>query len=337
VDLSRREADPVRLASALTELARAHSNLPSVSVVAQPSPTCEDAAVEALAIATELGRADLAARSMCYVGEARVARGDLTGLADLDRAVELASEDPRLETQVRCLVNAAGSAYRIGRLDDVEAIVTRGLALADECEFFAGQYRLRLTRAAAHASHGLWDAAVDELEQLLTTPGEPGGMAPLARSILARLLARRADPRAGEVLAEAWADPRRTQSAFVIGVLEVAATELGWLDGSLAEARPATVEAARGASDAGFAGVAAELTAYLRRAGVPATEPADPPGPWAPTLAGRTTEAVAAWRHLGERYECAVVQATSGDSALVDEGLAALEALGALATIPAVG
>jgi hypothetical protein len=162
-------------------------------------------------------------------------------------------------------------------------------------------------------------------------------MAPLARSILARLLARRADPRASAVLAEAWADPRRTQSAFVIGVLEVAATELGWLDGTLAEARPSTVEAVRGAMDAGFAGVAAELTAYLRRAGVPAADPADPPGPWEPTLAGRSSEAVAAWRDLGERYECAVVQATSGDADLVAEGLASLEALGALATIPAVG
>ena len=40
VDVSRREGDRVRLAAALTELARTHSNLPSVSVVAQPSSAC---------------------------------------------------------------------------------------------------------------------------------------------------------------------------------------------------------------------------------------------------------------------------------------------------------
>ena len=337
VDLSRRETDPVRLAAALTELARAHSNLPSVSVVAQPSPTSEAAAVEALAIATDLGRSDLAARAMCYVGEARVARGDLAGLADLDRAVELAADDTRLETQVRCLVNAAGSAFRLGRLPDVERLVATGLVLADECEFFAGQYRLRLTRAAARASGGSWDAAVDELERLLVAPGEPGVMAPLARSILARLLARRADPRAGEVLAAAWADPRRTRSAFVAGVLQVAATELGWLDGSLSDADPATAETLRRVTGSGFAVVASELTAYLRRAGVPAPDPDDPPGPWAPTLAGRASEAVAAWGQVDERYERAVVQATSGDPALVDEGLATLAGLEAVATIPAVG
>ena len=83
--------------------------------------------------------------------------------------------------------------------------------------------------------------------------------------------------------------------------------------------------------------VTAELTAYLRRAGVPVGAPADPPGPWAPTLGGPVTEAVAAWQRLGERYECAVVQAMSGDPGLVNEGLATLTGLGAVATVPAVG
>jgi hypothetical protein len=46
---------------------------------------------------------------------------------------------------------------------------------------------------------------------------------------------------------------------------------------------------------------------------------------------------VAAWTHIGERYECAVVQAMSGDAELVDVGLATLADLGAVATIPAVG
>src|SRR4029079_12574823 len=70
VDLSRSEADAARLADALTELARAHSNLPSVSAVAQPSPASESAAAEALAIATGLGRGDLVPPSRGYVGGA---------------------------------------------------------------------------------------------------------------------------------------------------------------------------------------------------------------------------------------------------------------------------
>ena len=87
----------------------------------------------------------------------------------------------------------------------------------------------------------------------------------------------------------------------------------------------------------GYTGVAAELTAYLRRADVPVPAPAEPPGPWAPTLAGRTTEAADAWARIGERYERAVVLAGSADPAQRDEGLAALVDLGAVATLPAVG
>jgi hypothetical protein len=233
-------------------------------------------------------------------------------------------------------VNAAGSAFRAGRLADLERLVAHGLALADDCEFLAGQYRLRLTRAAARASSGRWDAAIDELEDLVRSPGDPGIMAPLARGVLARLLARRGDPLAGAVLAEAWTDPRRTHSAFIRGVLEVAAAELGWLDGSLADATPGMAEALRRAAADGDTVTAAELTAYLRRADIPVTDPPHPPGPWAPTLAGRTADAVAAWSRVGERYEAAVVQATSTDASECDRGLETLAQLGAIATIPAV-
>jgi hypothetical protein len=162
-------------------------------------------------------------------------------------------------------------------------------------------------------------------------------MAPLARSILARLLARRGDRDAGPVLAEARADNRWAHSAYITGVLEIAAAEVGWLDGSLGDSTPAMGEALRQAEAEGYDVVAAELTAYLRRAGIPAPDPADPPGPWEPTLAGRAADAVAGWTRLGERYECAVVQATSADAAMRAEGLKTLDHLGAAAAIPAVG
>src|SRR4051812_4887420 len=48
--------------------------------------------------------------------------------------------------------------------------------------------------------------------------------------------------------------------------------------------------------------------AYLRRAGIDVPAPTDPPGPWAPTLAGRWHEAADAWTTPGERYEAAVVR-----------------------------
>ena len=117
----------------------------------------------------------------------------------------------------------------------------------------------------------------------------------------------------------------------------MAAAELGWLDGSLADLHPSGAQTLRRVGDAGFAVVAAELTAYLRRVGVPVVGPSDPPGPWASTLRDPASDAATAWRHVGERYECAVAKAPSSDSDLVAEGLATLTELRAVATIPAVG
>ena len=97
-------------------------------------------------------------------------------------------------------------------------------------------------------------------------------------------------------------------------------------------------DALRRVTTEGWTVVAAELTAYLRRAGVPVTAPPRPSGPWAPRVAGgRTTEAVAAWARMpgnatSERSSSPVA-ATPGQR---DEGLKTLVDLGAVATIPAV-
>ena len=107
----------------------------------------------------------------------------------------LAGSDSRVETRVRSYVNAAHGAYRSGRFADADRFVAEGLRVAADGEFFAGQYRLRLTAAAVHGSRGEWDRAIADLRALLDSPGEPGVMAALARSILARLLARRGDRR----------------------------------------------------------------------------------------------------------------------------------------------
>ena len=156
VDLSRRETDPVRLAAALTELARAHSNLPSVSVVAQPSPTSEAAAVEALAIATDPSAARTWPRARCATW-ARPWWPGATWRAWRTSTAPWSSPPTTPGSRPRCAAwSTPRAAFRLGRLPDVERLVATGLVLADECEFFAGQYRLRLTRAAARASGGSW-------------------------------------------------------------------------------------------------------------------------------------------------------------------------------------
>src|SRR3954447_4023209 len=128
-------------------------------------------------------------------------------------------------------------------------------------------------------------------------------MAPLARSMLARLLARAA--RGGE---------------------------RGSRRGRCHRGDPAGA----GRGGGGTGAVQAELCAYLRRAGIDVPAPVDPPGPWAPTLAGRWHEAAAVWTALGERYEAAAVLATASDHGARARGEDALGRLGALGTLAAV-
>jgi DNA-binding SARP family transcriptional activator len=305
--------DDARLADALIELARTHSNLATVGIVGQPDAAVVRHAGRALALGERLGRDDLRAQAMWYLGSGRLALNDPAGADDIERAIALAEAESRLEVRVRGYVNAAGSAYRAGRPDQAERYAAAGLRLAADGEFAAGEYRLGLTSAAVAASRGDWDRAIAELRRLVTGPGQPGVMGLLARSLLARLLARRGDPSAHDVLDEAMRDPVSDHDSYVAGPLAVAHVELAWLTNTAGDMRPAVWKALDQAAASGHTAIQAELCGYLRRAGHDVTAPSDAPGPWAPALAGRWREAASAWNALGERYEHAVEQAWSAD------------------------
>ncbi len=99
--------------------------------------------------------ATICARRHCGTSASgRLAQGDPGGADDIERAIALAAAETRLETRVRSYVNAAGSAYRAGRLHDAKRYVASGLRLAADGEFAAGDYRLHLTSAAVSASPG---------------------------------------------------------------------------------------------------------------------------------------------------------------------------------------
>ena len=153
--------DDARFAAAVIELARTHSNLATVGIVAQPSGRSAPRRAGGFAV-ERLDREDLRAQALCYLGSARLALGDARGSDDIERAIAMGATETRLETRVRTYVNAAGSAYRSGRLHDARRYVTAGLRLAADGEFAAGQYRLHLTSAAASSSAGDWDRAIAE-------------------------------------------------------------------------------------------------------------------------------------------------------------------------------
>ena len=332
VDILEGLDDDARLTAALIELARGHSNLATVGIVAHPDPDAVRHAERALELCDRLQRDDLRAQALCYLGSARLAQGDPRGAQDIDHALALGAAETRPETRIRTYVNAAGSAYRAGRLDDAEWYSAEGLRLAADGEFAAGEYRLNLTVAMVAASRGRWDHAIADLRQLVYGPGQPGVMGLLARGVLARLLARVGDPEAGAVLAEAWRDPASTGDSYVAGPLAAAQAELDWLAGTAGAVPPRVRAALALAAQTGHTAAQAEVCGYLRRAGHDVAAPIDAPGPWGPSLTGLWRAAASAWQALGERYEQAVEMALSGDETARAAGLDILADLGAVAT-----
>ena len=227
LDVLGPDGDPELRALAHADLARGSGELVTVGSIAQGNPLAVEHARRALALAEQLGRTDLRGYALMYQGGERWALGDAGGRADIDEAVGLLRSFPRTDLVVRACVSGSGAAYRAGRFEEAEGYVELGLDLARDTEFESGVYRLSLTRACVRASAGRWADAEAELQDLLSRPGEPGIMTPLARSVLARLLARQgrfADAEGILAPAERAASPDEVR---VLGPVVLAATRAG--------------------------------------------------------------------------------------------------------------
>ncbi len=332
----------VLLAQAHAELARARGNLATVGPVSEPSLSAVEHARLAVELARQSGRDDLVAHTLTYLGAERLSNGDPGGRGDLDEAVRLAARDPRVEYVTRGCVNASGAAYRSGEPGLALDYVRTGLAGCADGEFFAGEYRLDLTRAAIKLSTGDWDEAEAGLRDLVDRPGEPGLMRPMATALLARLLARRGRDQAGSLLAHAVADVTGSDEPHLVGPVAAAAAELHWLAGT-GDLPAFVVDAYALAQRRRHLVTQAELATYAARAGRPLPAPdselagTELPGPWRPALAGDHRRAADGWQALHERYEQAVETWLAGDRPAAAALLADLGATAALTRLERAG
>jgi hypothetical protein len=161
-------------------------------------------------------------------------------------------------------------------------------------------------------------------------------MEPLARCLLARVLGRQGEhDEARELVVAASAVAGRTDEARLLGPIAIAEVETRWLAGDDADLaagaqRPLALAAATGNHT-----IAAELSRYLRWAGVDTADVADAPEPWASGLRGDWQTAASLWQRRGEPYEEAL-ELVSGGAAGSSRGLELLRALGADAVITAL-
>ncbi len=314
--------------------ALAHASLYEGAILAMTEADPEravDILVSVRDLATRVARPDLAALSLNYLGMARVASGDPQGLDLLRQSIAAAEQARQYEYAARGYTNLAELLFRAGRLDQLEDCVEEGMRFFREHGFWSHAYGLDVHRCAGLIRRGRWESALAGLRALTDEVDDPGMLYAYSAPWLARLLARRGDDAAEQILAAAWGRARRQRLLIGLAYAGLASVERAWLVGELEPARRVAAELEPRTRHAGAAPFRAELMRYLARCGLEA-EPFDGcPEPWAAGLRGDWQAAAAGWEAAGDPYELALELADSGEPEPTLEAVRILDGLGATA------
>jgi DNA-binding CsgD family transcriptional regulator/tetratricopeptide (TPR) repeat protein len=291
------------------------------------------AAIQTAAVAHELiERADLEEVRLdasISVGLARGHLGDGEALPVLTGALQTARDGGFTIRMVRSYVNLTTAAVALREHERVDQVAAEALALLQEL----GVSRMpimaiRFYRARSLLDRGRWDEAlgIAGLRERWW-----GGEFPVACALEGLIKARRGEPGAGDLLAQAWqeiSDLVAVESARH-GLVRLARIEAAWLRGDGAVA-VAELEAARDSAVARFARSGGELALWGWRLGVELEAPLGAPEPVRHELEGDWRRAIAGWSELQAPYEAALA-ALPGDDRAARQAMAALHKLGAKA------
>jgi DNA-binding CsgD family transcriptional regulator/tetratricopeptide (TPR) repeat protein len=311
-------------------LARAYSYLAAILKLTDRLDEAIARARQALELGERTNQPDVVSHSLNYLGYALLDLGNLGGVEHLRRAEAIARAAHQYEYAQRASTNLVEALYRLGRFQDLGGPIRRGLAYAREYGFASHEYNLEAHRCMLLTLRGRWDEAEAGLRRLLDGD-DPGVLASFGLSALGRLLARKGDPAAGELLERAWEAASRTNSVQSIALVGIAQVEHAWLTGDhraaleLAEV-PLARTAARGAER--YRG---ELLRYLVRCGHPARVFPGCPREYALGIEGDWRGAAEAWWSVGAPYEHALELAASDQEPELLEAVTVLDRLGAVA------
>ncbi len=315
------------------EAALAHASLYTGAILAlTDDPARAERLLERARELAELsGRPDLSALSLNYLGIARTELGDPSGRALLRRSVEVAIAERRHEYAARGYCNLAEMLGRGGRLDELAAVVDEGLRFARERGFWSHAYNLEVHRCVVLVRRGSLGEAESGLRELVEGVDDPGMLYAYSVPWLGRVLARRGDPAAGEMLAAAWEHALRQRLLLGLAYSGLASVEWAWLADEPEVARRVAGELLPRTAHPGGAPWRAELLRYLARAGLHAEPFEGCPEPWAAGLRGDWRDAARGWAAAGHPYEQALELVGSDEPEPTVEGLRILDALGATA------
>jgi class 3 adenylate cyclase/tetratricopeptide (TPR) repeat protein len=146
--------------------AYALSNLSRFLMVADENEEAIRVGADAMRMADELGLDELRAHALDNIGVARVETGDLAGIADLERSLEIALAANSSES-VRSYLNLGSTLASLGDLQRAFELYATGRRTAERFGDAVGIRWFAAERIYEHYWRGEWDEAVAVADELL--------------------------------------------------------------------------------------------------------------------------------------------------------------------------
>jgi DNA-binding CsgD family transcriptional regulator len=308
------------------ELAMTYSLLASLAILDERLDDGEAWARRGLELANEIDSVEAQASCLGALGLAAAHRGTSESGAFWQRSLDLARTSSLENTIGRTYLFMSMAATRERSLERLRSAVDDGLAYAAERGLTVWEDVLLACRSWHELEEGRWEAASWTVGQVLARNCILSSTQ--ARLVLGVLRARRGDPGAAAVLAEAAPVVERTGVLWWRYQLAAAQAETAWLEGRRDAIEGATDAAFRAALDRRASWPAAELGYWRIRAGLEQHLPDWARGPFALQARGDWRGAAAEWARAGCRYETAIALA-EGDEPAQKRALQELQALGA--------
>jgi tetratricopeptide (TPR) repeat protein len=317
------------------DLAMAYSNLSQLGMLKGQVGVAVEYGEKAAAMARALSDVEVESHALNNMGAARSTAGDLAGVLELERSLELARANDLHEHVARAYVNLATGAMRRQVVLPTRRYLQEGLAYCEERDLDAWTTYLRVNLARFDMDRGDWDRAGATAARLLKDSTTTAITRIPALVVLAQLHLRRGVPDAGALLEEALALALPTGEVQRIGPVAAVRAEAAWIRGDL----PAVVREA----DQGLAWAMAERGSWLAgellfwksRAGPAPEVPAWVCAPYRFAITGDWKAAAAGFAEHEMPYEQALLLA-QGDREAIARSRHRLTQLGAGAIIAAL-
>ena len=315
------------------ELAMAYSNLSQLRMLADDTSEALLWGHKAIALARTLGDREVESHALNNVGTALTGAGQLSeGTAQLARSLDIAMAIDAYEHVARAYTNLGSVYVTHRRFADADRHLRAGIAYCLGRELESWRLYMGAWLAQSLAEQGRWEAARQAARDVLRHPQ----LSPISRIpalvVAAKISLRRGEPGADSTLDEALTLAEPTGETQRIVPVVNARAEAAWTAGRnvASELAPARTLTNGNPWDIG------ELAWWSKRAGLQGAVPPSCAQPFALMLTGQAVEAAAAWAEVGCPLWQAIALTESDQANDIRDGVEALRALGAEATVRAV-